>query len=143
MLDYAPGRRNPAVKSARSRGTGASKGVDKKQIEAHAHYAQALIHDLDDEPALALKEFSAAAALDPSNEELVLELTRRYLLLKQPEQALEVLTKATAVPGRPGSCSRGWRRFICSWGNTTRQSRPRKQPSNARRVRWQAIRTCM
>src|SRR5882724_495450 len=79
-----------------------SKGVDKKQIEAHAHYAQALIHDLDDEPALALKEFSAAAALDPSNEELVLELTRRYLLLKQPEQALEVLTKATAVPGASG-----------------------------------------
>jgi tetratricopeptide (TPR) repeat protein len=80
----------------------ASKGVDKKQVEAHAHYAQALIYDLDDEPGPALREFSAAAALDPSNEELVLELTRRYLLLKQPEQALEVLMKATAVPGTSG-----------------------------------------
>ncbi len=80
----------------------ASKGVDKKQIEAHAHYAQALIYDLDDEPELALKEFSAAAVDDPSNEELVLELTRRYLVLKQPEQALDVLLKAAAAPGTSG-----------------------------------------
>ena len=79
-----------------------SKELDKKQVEAHAHYAQGLIYDLDDEPALALKEFSAAAADDPSDEELVMELTRRYVQLKQPEQALEVLMKAVAVPGASG-----------------------------------------
>ena len=75
---------------------------DEKRVEAHAHYAQAMIYDLDDEQELALKEFSEAAADDPSNEELALELTRRYLAAKQPEQALEVLKNATAVPGASG-----------------------------------------
>ncbi|MDB6067109.1 MAG: Tetratricopeptide 2 repeat protein [Pedosphaera sp.] len=76
--------------------------LDEKKIAAHAHYAQAAIYDMDEEPELALEEYSKAALDDPSNEDLVLELTRRYLQGKQPEKALDLLIKATAVPDASG-----------------------------------------
>ena len=72
---------------------------EQKLAEAHAHYAQGMIYEMDDENDLALQEFSQAALADPSNEELVLDLVRRYSQAKQPEKALELLKAASAVPG--------------------------------------------
>ena len=66
--------------------------------EAHAHYAAGVIHELDDQPEAALKEYSLAAIKDPNNEALVLEVSRRFLQNKQPEKALEVLIRAAARP---------------------------------------------
>src|SRR5579872_7382993 len=80
-----------------------TKAADAKLVEAHAHYAQGVIYDLDEEPELALEEFSKAALGDPANEELVLELSRRYLQRKQLEQALTLLTRATALPEASGA----------------------------------------
>jgi tetratricopeptide (TPR) repeat protein len=77
--------------------------LDEKRIAAHAHFALAAIYDMDDEPELALEEYAQAALNDPSNEELVLELTRRYLQAKQPEKAMELLIKATALPEASGA----------------------------------------
>jgi tetratricopeptide (TPR) repeat protein len=91
-----------AASDAPPKSSADTKEVDDRRVLAHAHYAQAMIYDMDDEPDMALKEFSAAATEDPSNEELVLELTRRYLLLKQPEEALQVLNKAVAAPDASG-----------------------------------------
>ncbi len=75
----------------------------RKQAEAHAHYAAGVIHEINEEQELALEEFYKAAMADPSNERLALDLSRRFLQAKQPEKALEILTKATAVPGASGT----------------------------------------
>jgi tetratricopeptide (TPR) repeat protein len=72
---------------------------EEKKVEAHAHYAQGMIYEMDDQGDLALQEFTAAALDDPSNEELVLDLARRYSGIKQPEKALELLKAAAKVPG--------------------------------------------
>ncbi len=82
---------SPAVPSAR------------KQAEAHAHYAAGVIHEINEEPEKALEEFYKAAMADPGNERLALDLSRRFLQAKQPEKALEILTKATALPGASGT----------------------------------------
>ncbi len=75
---------------------------DAKLVEAHAHYAQALIYELDEKPEKALEEYTQSALNDPSNEDLVLEVSRRYLQRKEPERAVEMLTTAAAVPGASG-----------------------------------------
>src|SRR5258708_6598297 len=77
----------------------------EKLAEAHAHYSLGIIHALDEEPEQALEEYSKAAMEDPANEELVLELTRRYLQHREPEneKALEVLLRAIAVPEASGA----------------------------------------
>ena len=72
---------------------------EQHQVEAHAHYAQGMIFDMDNQPDKANEEFSAAALADPANEELVLELTRRYARAGQSDKALPFLEKAAAVPG--------------------------------------------
>ena len=75
----------------------------RKLAEAHAHYAAGVIHDLNDESDLALEEFYKAAMADTGNERLVLDLSRRFVQAKQPEKALEILTKATALPSASGT----------------------------------------
>lgn len=79
-----------------------SQEVQKKTVEAYAHYLQALIYDMDEKPDEALAEFTQAALNDPGNEDLVLELTRRQIQKHQLDQALAVLTRATSVPGASG-----------------------------------------
>ena len=76
--------------------------VDKKTVAAYAHYLQALIYDMDEQPDKALAEFTQAALNDPANEDLVLELTRRQIQKRQLDEALKVLLRATAVPGASG-----------------------------------------
>ncbi|MBI3851300.1 MAG: tetratricopeptide repeat protein [Verrucomicrobia bacterium] len=71
--------------------------------EAHAHYAAGVIHDINDEPDQALEEFYKAAMADVGDERLVLDLSRRLLQAKKTDKALEVLTKATALPGASGT----------------------------------------
>jgi tetratricopeptide (TPR) repeat protein len=66
--------------------------------EAHAHYGAGIIHELNNEPELALQEYYEAALKDPANETLVLEVSGEFLRVKQPEKALEVLQRATAQP---------------------------------------------
>jgi tetratricopeptide (TPR) repeat protein len=73
-----------------------SEEATERRIQAHAHYATATIHDLNDRTAEAVKEYQLAVLQDLGNEDLVLEITRRFLQLKQPEAALEILEKAAA-----------------------------------------------
>lgn len=68
----------------------------RKAAEAHAHYSQGYLHDLNNEPEAALEEYRQSLLDDPSNEELVLEISRRYLQAKQPEKALEILNRSAA-----------------------------------------------
>jgi len=70
----------------------------ESQADAHAHYAAGVIYEVDEQPEAALKEYALAAIKDPENEALVLEVSRRFLQNKQPEKALEVLSRAAARP---------------------------------------------
>ncbi|EEF61281.1 tetratricopeptide repeat protein [Pedosphaera parvula] len=76
---------------------------EEKVAEAHAHYAQGVVFDMQDEPELALEEYTKSALQDPANDELVLEISRRYLQLKQTDKALEILTNAVAAPNASGA----------------------------------------
>ena len=74
----------------------------QQRAEAHAHYAAAVIREMNDQPQAALDEYCQAAQLDPEDESLVLEVSRRLLHSKQPERALEIVKRATTRPGAPG-----------------------------------------
>jgi tetratricopeptide (TPR) repeat protein len=73
-----------------------------KAAKAHAHYAAGVIHEMNDEAQAALGEYDQAALNDPGNESLILEVSRRFLQNKQPEKALEIVTRAAAQPGASG-----------------------------------------
>jgi tetratricopeptide (TPR) repeat protein len=72
--------------------------TEARRAEAHAHYAQGVLHELGDREGEALEEFHEAAKLDPGNEELVVEVARRWLLQKNPERALDILKLGAAQP---------------------------------------------
>ena len=67
--------------------------------QAHAHFAAGFIHEMNDEAEAALEEYYQSALEDPSNEELVLEVSRRFLQNKQPEKALDLLRRCAPLPG--------------------------------------------
>ena len=91
-----------------------SSGAVQARVEAHTHYATAVLHEQNDEPELAAQEFYLAAMADPSNEGMVLEATGRLLRLRPEEaakerqvaareKALTLLQKATANPKAGGA----------------------------------------
>lgn len=69
-----------------------------RRAEAHAHYATAIIHELNEEPEQAAEELFQAALKDPANENLVLDVTRKLLQFKKNDKALELLVKASSRP---------------------------------------------
>ena len=71
--------------------------------EAHAHYAAGVIHEMENDSDAALREYYLAALHDPDDEGLILEVSRRFLQNKQPDKALELLTRAAARPGASGA----------------------------------------
>jgi tetratricopeptide (TPR) repeat protein len=81
----------------------AAAGVDENKVQAYAHYVQGMMYDMELKPDLAQEELAQAAMLDPSNEDLVLDLTRRYLHEKQFDKALVLLQRATSVPDASGA----------------------------------------
>jgi len=74
-----------------------------KLIDAHAHYAAGVVHEMNIEPESALEDYYHAAMLDPTNEELVLGVAQQFLQAKQPDKALALLSNAaTNSPGSSG-----------------------------------------
>ncbi len=74
----------------------------ERRTEAHARYATGVILDLNEDPEGAVEEYYKAALADVRDEELVLEVTRRLLQLRQQDKALEMLKKATDSPKASG-----------------------------------------
>ena len=62
-----------------------------------------VVHEVNDEPDAALEEYYQAATADAGDEALVLEVSRRLLQKKQPEKALELLVRASALPNASGA----------------------------------------
>jgi len=81
----------------------ANQSSEEDVTEAHAHYGAGVIHEMNEEPELALQEYYEAALKDPANESLVLTVSRRLLLANQLDKALELLTRAAARPGASGA----------------------------------------
>ncbi len=74
----------------------------ERRAEAHAHYAAGVIHEMNNEQQAASDEYYQAAMLDPDDETLILDVSRRLLQAKQPERALEIVTRAAAQPDASG-----------------------------------------
>jgi tetratricopeptide (TPR) repeat protein len=75
----------------------------EKLAEAHAHYAAGVIHEMEGDTEAALQEYYQAALNDPADTALVLEVARRFGQNKQPEKAVEVLSRAAAQPDASGA----------------------------------------
>jgi tetratricopeptide (TPR) repeat protein len=74
-------------------------------IEAHAHYATALVQEMNGETEESLTSFHEAAIRDLDNEPLILEVSRRLLQARQTEKtekALDLLLRATSRPNASG-----------------------------------------
>ena len=92
------GCRSANSRLANAQGEAASSGApvssSAKRVQAHAHYAAGVIHEINEESEAALEEYYQAALLDADNETLIIEVARRFAAKKQPEKALEVLNVA-------------------------------------------------
>jgi len=75
----------------------------EKAAQAHAHFGAGVVHEIDGDIAAALDEYYQAARLDPSDEGLVLDVSRRLLQAKQFDKALEVVSRASARPAASGA----------------------------------------
>jgi len=74
----------------------------QRRAEAHAHYAAGVLRDMNEDPKGALDEYCQAAQLDPDDESLILEVSRRLMQSKQPERALEIVKRAAPQPDASG-----------------------------------------
>ncbi len=74
----------------------------ERRMAAHAHYAAAVIHEVNDESESALKEYVLAVRNDPADEELLVEVSQRLLQARQFTQAVELLQPATQHPEASG-----------------------------------------
>jgi len=74
----------------------------EKRIDAHAHYLMGLSHEQNQDMAKALEEYEKALAADPSNENLAVDLSRRYVQRKDYDKAIAALKKSADAPGASG-----------------------------------------
>ena len=75
----------------------------ERRVQAHAAYAAGLVAQDNNANDQGLTYFAKAAAADPGNEPLALEVARRYLERKQGDQAVAVLKRTVAQPGSTGA----------------------------------------
>ena len=101
----APGRKSTPSEGQRTVSVKRERVAEQsaeRLAKAHAHYSAAVLHDINAEPRAAAEEYYQAALLDPDDRDLILEASRRLLQIKQPDQALEVVTRAAAQPDAAG-----------------------------------------
>lgn len=72
-------------------------------IDAHAHFAAGVVHEMNLEPESALEDYYQAAMLDPTNEGLVLDVSQQFLQAKEPEKALNLLSHASTNSAASGA----------------------------------------
>lgn len=62
-----------------------------RRARAHALYATAVVHEINDRPAEAMEAFREAVRLDAANEDLTLDVSRRFLQHRKPDAAIAIL----------------------------------------------------
>ncbi len=75
----------------------------ERLVRAHAAYAAGLVAQDNNSDEQGLEYFAKSVAADPGNEQLALEVARRYLERKQGEKAVTVLKRTVAQPGSTGA----------------------------------------
>ena len=101
----APGRKLASQRDPHASSLKRERVVDalaERLAKAHAHYAAGVVHEMNGEASAAAEEYYQAALLDPDDEALIAEASRRLLRNKQPERALEVVMRAAARPSASG-----------------------------------------
>ena len=91
-----------AHKEAAERSDEFSNDAMEHRVKALAHFAAGISAELNDEDNTALEHYLKSAAADPGHEVLVLELARRFLQHRQPDRAIDLLTRITASPQATG-----------------------------------------
>lgn len=71
--------------------------------ESLAHYAAGISYGLSDKGDLALEQFYLSASSDPTNEPLVLEISKTLLAKKQTQKAVDLLNKSAQRPDASAS----------------------------------------
>ena len=66
--------------------------------ESHAHFAAAIVHEVNEESAAAFNEFFLAAKLNPTDADLLVEVSNRLIEGRQFDRALQVLKWAAELP---------------------------------------------
>ena len=74
----------------------------EKRADAHAHFLTGLSHEQNHQIDRALVDYEKALADDPRNDDLAVELSRRYLQRKDYDKAIGVLKNAAEAPGAGG-----------------------------------------
>ena len=94
---------SPSGAAAASPGRGhETERAAARVAEAHARYAAGVIHEMNDELPAATEDYYQAALLDPDDETLILEVSRRLLQNRQGQRALEIVSHAAARPNASG-----------------------------------------
>lgn len=70
----------------------------ERRAEAHAHFLAALSAELNGDTDTAEREYEKSLDLDPSNEQLALDLSRRFIQGKKYDRAIAILQKAADAP---------------------------------------------
>jgi tetratricopeptide (TPR) repeat protein len=97
-----PGCHAPSLGRASSAAR-SNEALLRKTAEAHARYSAGVVFEFREDVDSALVEFERAAMLDPGDETMILDVSRRFLHYKKPEKALEVLQAAALAPGASGA----------------------------------------
>lgn len=107
LLAFAPGCAAPGGRERIVRNESASLAPSGPDVDyspsaieartaAHAHYAQAVLYEEQEEAELAAQEYLKAAEADLSNADLIVEAATRLVRLKKTDAVISLLTKATA-----------------------------------------------
>ncbi len=91
-----------AHKEAAERPDEFSNEAMEHRVKALAHFAAGISAELNEEENAALQHYLKSAADDPGHEVLVVELARRFLQSRQPDKAIDLLTRVTASPQATG-----------------------------------------
>ncbi len=92
----------PQTETAEASPSAAAPVDIEKRAEAHAHYLAGLSFEQNRDLDSALAEYEKALDGDPHNEDLAVELSRRYVQRKDFDKAADVLKKAADVPESSG-----------------------------------------
>jgi tetratricopeptide (TPR) repeat protein len=99
----APAGPSASAPAPSSGGPSASEAEVERLVQAHAAYAAGLVAQDNNTGDQGLEYFAKSVAADPGNEQLALEVARRYLERKQGEKAVAVLKRTVAQPGTSGA----------------------------------------
>ena len=116
-----PGKTEKVSNSERAERT--TEAALEKRAAAHAHYAAGVIHDLNNEPALALEEYRKAASDDPEDESLVLEVSAGYSRKSSQKRRWRCCFPRRRCRTLRVRFSRGWVSPICCLGKARRRLR--------------------